>query len=317
MKTKRLTSLLLASAMVFSLSACGNSADKNSASVNVDSNLSRDVSDLTPVKDGIGYLDEGVKQDDAGVGFITPENMSVYGITEDDAATFVYDTNYTAAVQALEVEKEANPVSFETYTKTLDEGVSKYENSSLSDINSQMSVKYNGIDFAYPFDLSTLLNDGWTADNAFGDAAGFRRFLTMHNDKYKGLCLEVTSYDFYEGTSTSGYAGLVDVISEHGIYNLSLLINTDKSDLDFCINDVSVFQSDCLYEMLKNVNTDSLMVNYKEITSLDDLKGFTNGCVEYSQYDSSCGDVTISFDVNDAGQISCLRFTFVNVGEEM
>lgn len=322
MKVKKWTSLLLASAMVFSLTACGNSKDATAdiSGANVDTGVN---SDLTPVDNGVGYLGEGVKMNDAGVGYITPDNMSIYGYDENDL--IVYDTNYVSAVSMLKESKAKAVVSADDYQKTVDSVKSDAE-SVVS--NSNVTFEYNGKSLSYPMDLNVFLDDGWCNSNKEGDAAGWAVDGLYDNENYTNTFLDAASYHITDGSSADsylGYSGVTDTILSNGIYYLRFNSGNGLKKIPFKINNVSVAEEFDAYEMFKDCDVNNLSYTtfnkdfetyeiyndseagidvHDEVKSVDELKQFKNGIITYSiQNESNQSTVTIKLSVNQNGDV--------------
>ena len=322
MKTKKLASLFLASAMILSLSACGKDAGADvSGAGETKADVHMDVN-------GVAYLADGVKDNDPGVNFLTPDNLSVYGLSEDES--IVYTTEYVTAVKNGMDAREQCDVTKEDYQKTVDE-VAPVVESIVK--NNNISFTYNDKEMTYPLDLSVFLDDGWYNYNYSADASNFAERAFLLNDKYSAN-MTVSSYTNVHRDEdmdlSSGYSGLTETLLDDGIYCLRFDNTSVDTSIPFKFNGISLFESNAIYQILKDVdvaslsystfskpfnsydiyNDDSVKIDtHPDVSDTSELDGLKNSIVNYqlvSKYDDDGTPLDLlqfSFSINDNGQV--------------
>lgn len=92
-----------------------------------------------------------------------------------------------------------------------------------------LTVSYNGNEIIFPFELDLLVSDGWElSDRTYGSEQDKLNDYTdaaiYTNSQYGNSELVVSSYKV---SGQSGVAGRQDVLREHGVYTMSLHVDSD------------------------------------------------------------------------------------------
>lgn len=102
-----------------------------------------------------------------------------------------------------------------------------------------LTVKYNGQELTFPFELSKITEDGWvlsdkTYDTDTDKLRDYTDAAIYSNDKYGKSELVLSSYRV---SGKSGVAGRQDILSKYGVYSMSLHCGDDVTtypDLEIC-----------------------------------------------------------------------------------
>lgn len=226
MRVKKWTSLLLASAMVFSLTACGNSKDATAdiSGANVDTGVSSD-----------NIVDNAY-------------NNFVNNISDDTISVIKPDLSETELSDLQVYVKETSPdiklvtdsdfkgnISDEEYVNILNE--SDNNMTILADIK----FSYDGKNISYPFEYDTIVSNAWNLSDtskALSCLSSCGQSYYLHDNNLTSLILQSYNNENIDYINAGSY----NFLKSAGIYQFSLsnIDDSSRNDFPISINDVQL-----------------------------------------------------------------------------
>lgn len=257
MKTKKLASLFLASAMILSLSACGKDAGAD-------------------VSGGKGYAKADVdvqsefdtQVDTAFLTVIKPDELSAGTMSDADVAeTKEKIIEKLVAENGCKDEEELNTVfKSEMTEKDYTESLNKVEAAESANLYKDvpMTFSFNNNSVSYPFSLSTFEDMGWEITEYGKEYSLIDKCSRCDFSYTKGDFAESSSSLQLFGHNSESYnnAGNYSYLLNNGVYGFEYTCNDNFDDyLHFSINDFSVIGNS--YSALKQLCEDNGWIYYE------------------------------------------------------